>query len=269
MMKKRPVLFWDKVNDLNSDYNFYNETLTRLDEILVELEQNTKFEEEFKEYVILKLITLIEFTLKELVRTFVDKNSIDVSKLISNNEIVKNKNEYKDATNGEIVVMKYNFQNIKKIDYVFSKLSGIGFLDSLKEFLSNPAKTGASDLLALTSFRNSSSLVSNWEGFKQMFEIRSKIAHNIRQDVKYENKYGFVQVVPVESQKDWISKEVDYYKKMIESTEVFLYMCMFILSLVYAIRTDSITVDKSKYMSFFNEKLKKYSINCDKGLKTN
>lgn len=261
MNKKKPKLFLDKICDLNSDYNFYNITLTRLDEILVELNQNTKFAEEFKEHVILKLVTLIEFTLKELVRTFVDKNSIDISKLFSKNDIAKIKNEFKNVTNGEIVVMKFNFQNIEKIGFVFNRLLGINFFESLKEFLSDPAKTGAYDLLALKSFRNSNSLVSNWEDFQQMFEIRNKIAHNIRQDVKFENKYGFVQVVLVEPQiQDWIPKEDDYYRKIIESTEVFLFLCMYILYLVYAIKMGNPEINqKSKSVLFFNKKMKEYN----------
>lgn len=261
MNKKKPKLFLDKICDLNSAYNFYNITLTRLDEILVELNQNTKFAEEFKEYVILKLVTLIEFTLKELVRTFVDKNSIDISKLFSKNDITKIKNEFKNVTIGEIVVMNFNFQNIEKIGFVFNRLLGINFFESLKEFLSDPAKTGAHDLLALQSFRNSNSLVSNWEDFQQMFEIRNKIAHNIRQDVKFENKYGFVQVVPVEPQiQVWIPKEDDYYRKIIESTEVFLFLCMCILYLVRAIKMGNPEINqKSKSTLFFNKKLKEYN----------
>lgn len=244
-MKKKSKLFWNKISYLNSGFNFYNITLTRLDEILVEINQNAAFNEEFKEYVILKLVTLIEFTLKELVHTFVDKNSIDISKLFSKNDIAKIKNEFKNVTNGEIVVMNFNFQNIEKIGFVFNRLLGINFFESLKEFLSDPAKTGAYDLLSLTSFRNSNSLVSNWEDFQQMFEIRNKIAHNIRQDVKFENKYGFVQVVPVEPQKqDWIPKEVDYYRKMIENTEVFLFMCMHILYSMHDIKMDNPGVNK-------------------------
>lgn len=251
---------WNKIENLGLGLSFYNIVLMDLDELVKELKNGTNFDEEYREYIILKIVTLIEYTLKKLIIFLVDERNVDVSDLfVGNLESPKDDIEKKDIpSKGELVIMNFNFQNIKVIRYVFNKLLRINFIDSLKEFLSKPDETGANYLLGITTLRDSNSLLSNWSVFEDMFELRRKIAHSISQDIALTNEYGFSKIVPIETSDEWVPDGYEYYQKMIECTEVFLFMCMFVPILVIDIQQNKSA--NSQVAIFFKQKMKDYAL---------
>lgn len=237
---KSPKIDRKKCNALCPGLIPYNEKIHQIREMVSELnDSNLKHKQELYQIILPNIVTLIEDTQKHLVREFIDKNGLDISNLIKKNELTDSTISY-----GTLVATNFNFQNLKELDIVYGSLLNIKFLDLLHDFVLYPSKTGANELFLTTSFEDQNSLKENWDEFQQMLEKRHEIIHTIDKEVTF---IIGTERFPKAMHNNKIPKlNIDFIKKMLNCTEVFLFLCMVFPEFV-------VYYDKHHYV--FSEKL--------------
>ena len=136
-----------------------------------------------KNYIVVRLVSILEDFFKGSVSLFVDRNNLPVSILFKGevkiamgvfNEMQTNKRTH-SVTNGRIIANHFNFANIKEINWVFTEL--LEYNEKFKElnidFLRAIKKIDWYDPLRI--YKGSWSMAKNWNNFEKMFDIRNDI----------------------------------------------------------------------------------------------
>jgi hypothetical protein len=163
----------DKIKSSHKKYTkkridkFFENELKSILDILSnkDIPQQTKFQ--LKRYAIICIASLIERYCAYNIRIIIDKEKKDISKLI-----VKEKNNTLSSshyTDGEKVVSTYDFTNYDNIEWVFSRILGIKFFDSIIEIdKSDPFR-----------FYGSGKKTIYKKNFNKIFVDRHKIIHEL------------------------------------------------------------------------------------------
>ncbi len=248
-LPKRLKIDKRKISALKEGLIPYNVTLSELDEVLGELEKpETKFKDQLLGNVIIGIVTLIEDTIKHDMKYLIDSHNLDVSSLVKISEPVGN------YSKGVIVATNFNFQNLNDIDLVYTKLLRLKFLETLKEFVSSPASTGAADIFAMTSFRDPDSLAENWDNFRNLFTLRHEIVHTISSTITIQPGSPIARTIWHDSK---VSLNNDYLRRILNSTEVFLFSCITLSDLI--LRFNKGLIYNIKIKNFLSERSHKKS----------
>jgi hypothetical protein len=121
-------------------------------------------------YLVIRLVSMTDYYFSNIVRRLVDERNLDTSRIIdkkSLEEVVK-KGKY---SAGQLVGTNYNYANYDDIQKVFSELIDLDFLGTIRELeRTDPYKY----------VKRAISLDNNWREFKQMFDLRDDIAHEMK-----------------------------------------------------------------------------------------
>jgi hypothetical protein len=132
-------------------------------------------------YILIRNVCTLECYFRKIASMIVDNNGTDFSKFFKRyqdfetkfNEVNKDiglSGKRKKLTRGQFFADQFNFSNADEIDWVFSRLLGVRFFDTVKRInkypLSNP-------------YPGSIGFVRNWKKFKKMFEWRNRTVHSM------------------------------------------------------------------------------------------
>jgi hypothetical protein len=132
-------------------------------------------------YILIRNVCTLECYFRKIASMIVDNNGTDFSKFFKRyqdfetkfNEVNKDiglSGKRKKLTRGQFFADQFNFNNADEIDWVFSRLLGVRFFDTVKRInkypLSNP-------------YPGSIGFVRNWKKFKKMFEWRNRTVHSM------------------------------------------------------------------------------------------
>lgn len=157
---------------------------------VLQSEQITKNHEAWlKNYLVIRLVSVMEDFFKTLVRERVDEYKIPLSLLYSGeakmsirhlDELLSNKKNG-TRTIGEIIANESSFANFMEINTLFTKLlksdkkfgrCGKDFLSGIKQLdWYNPYKK---------KFSRAKSLNKNWDNFQKVFDVRNDIVHRMK-----------------------------------------------------------------------------------------
>lgn len=219
-LPKSPKINRKKINAIRIGLIPYNETINQLKETLNDLNKsNLKFKDQLRNNIVEDIVTLIEDTLKHQVKNFIDRNNLNISSLIKEDEITDC-----NLSKGTVVAISFNFQNLKELNLVYKTLLKLNFLETLQEFILLPDKTGANEIFQLTYFDDCNALKKNWDEFIHMIEHRHKITHTVNQKVTFQVGNGMLKALYED--KKFPTFNSNYIKQMLNSVEVFLFTCM-------------------------------------------
>jgi len=149
--------------------------------------QTPKNQEYMDNYLIIRIVAIIESTLRGLSQQLIDKHNVDIKKLFTNNELTISIDDIErikaDMTKGKIISTNFNFQNKKDINFVFSHLFKINFLETFKIILEKDVGDffkGVEDLPKEFSV--------DWDKFFNIFDVRNEIAHSVNITKKLTHK---------------------------------------------------------------------------------
>lgn len=174
---------WTRAED------FFDEEIKPIVDLL-QTERITRSHETWlKNYLVIRLVSVMEDFFKTLVRERVDEYKIPISSLYSGeakmsihhlDELLSNKKKGTHTT-GEIIANESSFANFREINTLFTKLlksdkkfgrCGKDFLSGIKQLdWYNPYKE---------EFKRAKSLNKNWDNFQKTFDIRNDIVHRMK-----------------------------------------------------------------------------------------
>jgi len=134
-----------------------------------------KIRTSIENYIIIRLVAYVEIQLKDFAIWLIDQgHDIDITDLVQNElripitalDQIKDKN----FTKGGIIATNFNFQNLKDIDFVFSRIYKLNFLETLKDYKNWPKNP-------YSYSKDVKKISDNWKKFEGMFEERNKIVH--------------------------------------------------------------------------------------------
>ena len=193
-MTRKGILQIDEIIQLTdkSIQELFTESFKEITEILNVI-KDQKFDSiiniALTNYVIIRLVSLIETFCKNLARKMIDeyhlqpkgifeKDEIKIS-ILDLEEIKKNEK----ITVGRIVSNEINFQNPKEIDSTLSKLFGFTFFGAITE-------RSKQKMLVIT--RDEIVHFFEWKDFYELFDIRHNVIHkmsNVNVDYKKTNRF--------------------------------------------------------------------------------
>lgn len=239
-LRKHPILDIRKVKDFEKiipQIDLYNVLDRELEEVISALEKpRNKISKQLKKYIIIRLVTIIETYLQNIVSELIDDYDLDVTSLFQGTEIpipIKHFKEIqkKDFTKGKIMAINFNFQNINEIDKVFSHLLGLNFFETLKDWIDFGIERKVIS-------KSEVHLLENWDKFQEMFSLRNEIVHTLQTPHK-------------------IRKNVDYFKSLWDTTWHFINCVHNLSEDVIAYRHGKV---KDKFaIEFFAKKTKSWS----------
>lgn len=160
------------------DMEIIKEGITELLQISNALEDeklNPKLKNLLKNYVFIRLVSIIENYFRECVRVHIDNYNFEFKGLLSNDEIkisILDLQEIKKserATAGRIIANAYNFQNLEEIDSVLSRLLGRSFFAEVNNRVQRyKFATKQVDYLF------------DWKELSEIFTIRHDIVHRMK-----------------------------------------------------------------------------------------
>ena len=193
-LKKHPIFDIQKVKNFDKNIpqaELYAVLDRELEDVILALKKSkkTKISKQLKKYIIIRLVTIVEIYLQNIVSKLIDKYDLDASDLFQGSEIpipIKNFKEIqgKDFTKGKIIAINFNFQNFQETNRVFSQILGIDFFETLKDWI-------VFGIQQETIPESEIHLVENWDDFQDMFSLRNEIVHTlqtpykIRKDAEY------------------------------------------------------------------------------------
>ncbi|SMH70348.1 hypothetical protein [Candidatus Nitrosotalea okcheonensis] len=165
--------------------DLFTESFYELEQILETLKTkklNSKTTTGLKNYLIIRLVSLIESFCKDLTRKIIDgyhlepkgifeKDEIKIS-ILDLDEIKKNEK----ITVGRIISKEINFQNPQEIDFVFSKLICDSFFSQVKE---------RANTKMFSMKKDGVDYFFNWDDFHELFKIRHGLIHEMS-DVNFD-----------------------------------------------------------------------------------
>ncbi|MDE1867720.1 MAG: hypothetical protein KGI08_08455 [Thaumarchaeota archaeon] len=146
----------------------------------LEKEKSADFRRALSNYVIIRLVSSIEVYFRDFVREIIDDHKIEPRGIFPNDEVVISLFELEgikanqNITRGRIVSNAINFQNLERIDEVFSKLFNVkSFLQIIR----------ANDKLASYTFPHGASTyptyLFSWKKLNEIFKLRNEIIHKM------------------------------------------------------------------------------------------
>jgi len=127
-------------------------------------------------YIIIRNVGALEYYFRQMANMIVAKKGANYSKFFTNyrdfNHMLKkvNQNRRKKLTKGQFFASQFNFVSADEIDWVFSRLLGLRFFDTVKKFNRYPIRN---------PYPGSMGFVRNWPNFEEMFELRNRIVHSM------------------------------------------------------------------------------------------
>lgn len=137
--------------------------------------KNLKIRISLENYIIIRLVAYVEIQLKDFAIWLIDHgHNVDVTDFVQN-ELripITALDQIKDEhfTKGGIIATNFNFQNLKDIDFVFSRIYKLNFLETLKDYKNWPKNP-------YSYSKDVKKISDNWEKFEGMFEERNKLVH--------------------------------------------------------------------------------------------
>ncbi len=168
---------------LNQLYDYDKNTLgisrvkNDLDSLAMLMNRNDFHESEIrhlKNYAVIRIVTNIETIVKNISIHLIDNYGKSYSKLFKEpimtiplTKIEKIKSE--EMTIGKIVATNFSFQSKKEIDDVLSALTGIQFIQQLKNY----------------EIVDGNHFTKNWDEFFNIFDLRHNLVHTVSAEVDY------------------------------------------------------------------------------------
>lgn len=137
---------------------------------------NDKTKNGLNNYIIIRLVSLIESFCKNLTRKIIDEYHMEPTGIFEKDEIkislfdLEEIKKNKKITVGRIVSNEINFQNPKEIDYVLSKLIGGSFFGTVSERVKTKM---------FSMKRDDVEYFFNWNDFYGLFRKRNRIVHEV------------------------------------------------------------------------------------------
>lgn len=242
MVSKKPIFNLSKIEGIpkrKKSENYIDDLFEDFKEIRTELQKNQKtgIAKNLKNYFIIRLNTWMESELKKMIINLIDKNNLEIKKLFSTGEIIISINDFKilknkKITEGRLIASNFNFQNKDEINFVFSRLLGLDFYETIQKFILHP--TFSKDKGTAGYF---STLNKNWDSLMNLFELRNKIVHSINVTNNLRKNY-------------------QYYETMFDCVGAFLVMCETLPDLI--INNKKKKIKSPVLIEFFNERHKNY-----------
>lgn len=143
----------------------------------LEKEKSIDFRNALSNYVIIRLVSSIEVYFRDFVREIIDDHKIEPRGIFPNDEIIISLFELEgikaneNITRGRIVSNAINFQNLERIDEIFSKLFNVkSFLKIIR----------MNDKLSSYTFpQGVSSYLFSWKKLNEVFKLRHEIIHKM------------------------------------------------------------------------------------------
>jgi len=187
--------FYSKIKTHNNSKleNLEDSRDIRIDPSIIDIfEKITKTNDDdtkyyLKELLIIKLVTDVEVNFTNLMRDVYSRFDYNLEKLFPNDPMREKKiKEIREISNsrawdeekdpkiinpsknpyynleGDIVATSFNLQNLDAIDHTFSVLTGIRFLQTIKDLTNS----------------NPHNLKNQWDEIENLFEVRHQIIHN-------------------------------------------------------------------------------------------
>jgi len=175
----------ERFNEITNDDEAFRLIREELSLILLKLENETdpKIEIQLKNYIIIRLVTLLELYFQNHVVNLIDHYDLKHNDLFTDDKIsisLSSLDKLQNATKGKIIATSLQFHSPSDINKIFSKLLNEEFLVKIKKFnvkedTPNP-------------------FVENWDKFFDIFNERHKIVHSLYSCKKY-NKKQIRQIV--------------------------------------------------------------------------
>lgn len=187
MGKKRLVISRQKLRHRNPKFEYPiiqkiagSEAATIIDNILFEPKYSKPFKKMQSNFLIVTLVSAIEYDVRHFVRKFIDENHIDVSRFFKDDiqTFLKKPDLERKVSVGHLFSMTYYFGNPDVINDVLSDLLGVDFFETIKLLDAEPG-------MEFSIYRRARRLHTNWANFIRMFEMRNNIVHDLkRYDLK-------------------------------------------------------------------------------------
>ena len=188
MAKTKPKLHLRKIHGLSkkgparyAERLFNTEILPSIHTLKGGVEEGV--EKSLRKYLIISLVSVLEYFFKSQAKQYVDKYDIDVSALGFEGELcfsvpyLDQMLKGKHLTKGNIVASSFNFLNLEDVNRLFSKMLKIDFFDYI-------LRLNNADKYAYVSKGYPKPI--NYGKLIQAFEIRHKIVHELS-DVELSN----------------------------------------------------------------------------------
>jgi hypothetical protein len=132
-------------------------------------------------YILIRNVCTLECYFRKIASEIVDNNGADLSKFFKEykdfepkfnkvNKDIEQKRKRKKLTKGQFFADQFNFANPDEVDWVFSRLLGVRFFDTVKRINRYPFRN---------PYPRSIGFVRNWKKFKKMFEWRNRTVHSM------------------------------------------------------------------------------------------
>ncbi len=120
-------------------------------------------------YLIIRLVSMMEYFFSNKVAKIVDERDLDASRILDEESLEEQKKQGHAA--GQIVLSTFSYENYDQIQYVFSALLDLDFFGTVRALDSgNPYKY----------VKGAISLEKNFEEFKAIFDLRHEIVHGMK-----------------------------------------------------------------------------------------
>lgn len=194
------------------DIEMWLEQLGIIDHL--EKEKEIDFKHALSNYVIIRLVSSIEVYFRDFVREIIDDHKIEPRGIFPNDEIIISLFELEgikanqNVTRGRIVSNAINFQNLERIDEIFSKLFNVkSFLQIIR----------AEDKQTSYTFPNSTSTYYfSWKKLQEIFTLRHEIIHKMAiPEIKPEDLRGYFATVLIFifSSDQFVSEKISHKSK--------------------------------------------------------
>lgn len=187
--KKNPLIDFSKIEGLQTDHDLKLVSKAYLGEfvpIMQVLNQEIPMKTELTNYLILRIITHVENTIKKLVADLIDNFDANTDGLFQTPEVSISLSKLdslkQNITKGRIVSTNFNFQDPKIIQFVLSNLLGVNFFETLKKAIAE----GVPPFNDPKFSGDGKKLLENWDFLLSVFEKRNMIAHSIITKINYD-----------------------------------------------------------------------------------
>jgi len=159
--------------------HLFTKSFNEIEVLIISLQNkklNAKTKTGLMNYIIIRLISLIESFCKNLTRKIIDEYQLEPRGIFEKDEVkisifdLEKIKKNRKVTLGRIISNEINFQNPKEIDFAISKLIGTSFFEQVSE---------RAKLKMFTKTINGVDYFFNWNDFYQLFEERNKIVHEV------------------------------------------------------------------------------------------
>ncbi|MDH3203149.1 MAG: hypothetical protein OEL81_00530 [Nitrosopumilus sp.] len=199
----------DQFKEITNDDEAFSLIREELSLIMSKLEKETEpvIETQLKNYIIIRLVTLLEVFFQNQVVNLIDNYKIKHSDLFVNDEIsisISSLDKLQNASKGKIIATSLSFHSSSDIDFAFSKLLNVEFLTQIKKFNVNEEIPNP--------------FAQNWDKFFEIYHERHKTVHSIYLCKKYSKK----QIRQIIDAAEWLTvlSNIVIMGKILETMEL-------------------------------------------------